>query len=102
MEECLESPRRPGSGELIRWDRQLDRHFPTSMLTGLPETSVKHTIDKRITPRYLHEAGEAQAQTWAEYNTNTEQKYMVHPWKVCLGERFLQPEHLQKSQKALH
>lgn len=82
MEECLESPRRPGSGELIRWDRQLDRHFPTSTLTGLPETSVKHTIDKRITPHYLHEAGEAQAQTWAEYNTNTEQKYMVHPWKV--------------------
>lgn len=80
MEECLESPGRAGCGQLIRWDRQLDWHFPTSTLTGPPETSVKHKIDKRITPHYLHDAGEAQPQTTAKYDTNTEQKDMVHPW----------------------
>lgn len=41
MEVCLESPRRPGWWELIGWAGQADLHFPTSTLTGLPETSVK-------------------------------------------------------------
>lgn len=87
MEECLESPGRPGWGEPICRDRQPDQHFPTSTLPGLPETSGKHKIDKRMTPHYLRDAGEAQAQTGAKHDTNTEQKKTRRtPGKVCLGE----------------
>lgn len=82
MEECLESPRRPGWGALPCWDRQLERHFPTSTLTGLPEASARHGGDGRTSFLTVVECWRGPSSNQGRYDTNTEQKDAVHPGKA--------------------